>query len=176
MKGTKKRSNSNVEEMIRIDHAGEYAAKRIYEGQLRSIKCADAKKKIQEMAKGEEEHLSYFESQIVERKVRPTLLYPVIDKLAYAVGSITAKMGTEAAMVCTSAVEEVIAEHYQSQINDLDSEEKSLKSKITKFRDEELDHKNTAEDYDLKKAPAYNLLNNVIKGGCRAAIKIVKYL
>lgn len=168
--------NTEIEEMIRIDHAGEYAAKRIYEGQIANIKCPEAKKKIVEMAKGEEEHLSYFESQIKKRKVRPTMLYPVIDKLAYAVGAITARMGTESAMVCTSAVEEVIAEHYQNQIDSLDNKEKSLKKNIEKFREEELDHKHIAEDYDLKRAPAHKVLDSVIKGGCRAAIRIVKYL
>jgi ubiquinone biosynthesis monooxygenase Coq7 len=168
--------NKEIKEMIRIDHAGEYAAKRIYEGQLSSIKCPDAKKKIEKMAKGEEEHLSYFESQINNRRVRPTILYPVIDKLAYAVGAVTAKMGTEAAMVCTSAVEEVIAEHYQNQIDALGSEEKELRENIEKFREEELEHKNTAENYDLERAPAYKILHGVIKGGCKAAIKIVKYL
>ena len=168
--------DKEVDKMIRIDHAGEYAAKRIYEGQLSNIKCLDAKKKIQEMAKGEEEHLSYFESQIKKRRVRPTMLYPVIDKLAYAVGAVTAKMGTEAAMVCTSAVEEVIADHYQNQIDELDSKESDLKKNIEKFREEELEHKSTAEDYELERAPAYRLLNGVIKGGCKAAIKIVKYL
>ena len=172
----KKAKNRRINAMIRIDHAGEYAAKRIYEGQLNHIKDAKSKEKIQEMAKGEEKHLVYFEEELRKRKARPTILYPVVDKIAYGVGAVTAMMGKESAMVCTSAVEEVIAEHYSNQISELDDENSDLKEKITQFREEELEHKHIAEEYELRRAPGYKVLNGLIKGGCRVAIKLVKYL
>lgn len=170
--------NKKINTMIRVNHAGEYAAKRIYEGQLRYIKDSESKAQIEKMAKGEEKHLAYFENGLRERRARPTLLFPIVDKLSYAVGAVTAMLGKEAAMVCTSSVEDVIAEHYKEQMDLLGDDKKhaELKSKITEFREEELEHKDIADQYDLVKAPAYKALSAVIKGGCRAAIKIVKYL
>lgn len=167
-----------IKQMIRVNHAGEYAAKRIYEGQLQHIKDPQAYDEIKEMAKGEEAHLKYFEEQIVERKIRPTLLHFVVDKVSYGLGAVTAKLGTEAAMVCTSAVETVIADHYTQQIRYLDEEgsDANLRDKISIFRDEELEHKHTAESHDLEKAPAYKLLDKTIQTGCKIAIKLVKYL
>lgn len=172
----KKTDSKKINEMIRIDHAGEYAAKRIYEGQLDYIKDKESKVIIKEMAKGEEKHLAYFEEQLRKRKARPTALFPLVDKLAYGVGAITAIMGKESAMVCTSAVEEVIAEHYSKQMSELDSQHSELKDKIREFREEELEHKDIAEGYELHKAPGHKVLNGIIKGGCKVAIKLVKYL
>jgi len=170
--------DSKINTMIRVNHAGEYAAKRIYEGQLRYIKGKKSKAQIEEMAKGEEKHLAYFEEELRDKKARPTLLFPLVDKLSYALGAVTAVLGKEAAMVCTSSVEDVIAQHYKEQMNLLGDDKKHamLKSKIAEFREEELEHKDIADQYDLAKAPAYKALSAVIKGGCRAAIKIVKYL
>ncbi|MCH9753386.1 MAG: demethoxyubiquinone hydroxylase family protein [Alphaproteobacteria bacterium] len=170
------REKCKINEMIRIDHAGEYAAKRIYEGQLDYIKDKDSKEKIQEMAKGEEKHLAYFEEQLRARKARPTLLFPLVDKLAYSVGAVTAMMGKESAMVCTSAVEDVIAEHYSKQIEGLDDKNSDLRDNIREFREEELEHKHIAEEYELRRAPGHKVLNGIIKGGCKVAIKLVKYL
>jgi len=169
-------NNQKINQMIRIDHAGEYAAKRIYEGQLDYIKDKKSKVKIEEMAKGEEKHLAYFEGELRKRKARPTVLFPIIDKLAYGVGAVTAMMGKESSMVCTSAVEEVIADHYSQQISELGSKNSELKKKITEFREEELEHKHIAEEYELSRAPGYKILNGLIKGGCKVAIKLVKYL
>lgn len=170
--------NKKINTMIRVNHAGEYAAKRIYEGQLCYIKDENSKIQIEKMAKGEEKHLAYFENELRERKARPTSLFPIVDKISYALGAVTAVLGKEAAMVCTSSVEEVIAEHYKEQMDLLKDNKKhaELKSKIAEFREEELEHKDIADKYDLVKAPAYNALSALIKGGCRAAIKIVKYL
>jgi len=163
-----------IAEILRVNHAGEYAAKRIYQGQLDCIKDPGAKKIIQKMADGEVEHLEYFEKEIVKRKTRPTILQPIVHTVGYALGAITAKMGVKAAMACTSAVEEVIAEHYQTQINDLKDSEKELKNKIVKFRDDEIGHKETAIKNGAESAAAYPILSSLIKSGCRLAINLAK--
>lgn len=173
----KQKKDSYIDAAIRINHAGEYAAKRIYEGQLSSIKDEKTKELILDMAKGEEKHLSYFEQELVNRKIRPTILYPLVDKLAYGLGKITAMMGKETAMICTSAVENVIADHYQNQIDYLSTtNEMQLTETISQFREDELEHKDTAETYNLNLAPAYKALDSIIQTGCKTAIKLVKYL
>ena len=168
------RKEHSTNSMIRINHAGEYAAKRIYEGQLKYIKDIKSKELITEMAKGEEKHLEYFESEIKMRRARPTILYPLVGKVSYAVGVVTALFGKETAMACTSAVEEVIADHYKQQIEDLDDKDSELKNKIIEFREEELQHKHTADTYESG-GLGIKLLEKVIRGGCRTAIKLVRY-
>ncbi|MEQ9116023.1 MAG: demethoxyubiquinone hydroxylase family protein [Rickettsiales bacterium] len=163
-----------IAEILRVNHAGEYAAKRIYQGQLDCIKDPEAKKIIQEMADGEVEHLDYFENEIVKRKTRPTILHPLVHTIGYALGAVTAKMGTKAAMACTTAVEEVIADHYKDQIDSLNDSEKELKSKITKFREDEIGHKETALENDAEKFSAYPILSSVVKSGCKLAIRLAK--
>lgn len=165
-----------IAQIIRVNHAGEYAATRIYKGQLDYIKDQESKDIIQEMADGEVEHLSYFENEIVKRGSRPTILYPLVNICGYALGAVTAKMGTEAAMACTTAVEEVIADHYQGQLDKLEDSEIELKKKITKFRQDEIGHKDTAFENNAEAAPGYSLLSNTIKFGCKIAIKLAKYL
>lgn len=168
-------SREKIAQIIRINHAGEYAAKRIYEGQVDYTKNPSVREIIKKMAEGEEEHLEYFEEQIVKRGTRPTILYPLVNMLGYALGAVTAKIGPEAAMACTTAVEEVIADHYQHQLEELDDSEKSLKQNIKKFREDEIGHKETAYENDAEKAPAYKLLTGTVKIGCKLAIKMAKY-
>ena len=82
----------------------------------------------------------------------------------------TALMGREAAMACTVAVEEVIEEHYASQAAQLDEDESELRDTIKKFRDEELEHKETALAEGAEQAPAYPALTAAVKTGSRLAI------
>lgn len=156
-----------VEQIIRVDHAGEYGAKRIYEGQLAVLKGNTI---IQHMKEQEQEHLDYFEKAIVERRVRPTLLTPVWHVAGFALGAATALLGEKAAMACTVAVEEVIDGHYQSQLAKLGEDEAELKERITKFREEELEHRDTGLQHHAEQAPAYPVLTHVIKAGSRMAI------
>lgn len=174
--GTRPRDN-DVASMIRVNHAGEYGAKRIYEGQL-AVLGHDAKlhKLISHMAEQEQVHLDYFEKEIVKRGVRPTALHPVWHAAGYALGALTAKLGPEAAMACTVAVEEVISQHYKEQLDALDGrpDEKELRGKIAKFKAEEEEHHDIGLDHDAEQAPGYKLLSEIIKGGSRLAIKIAK--
>ena len=171
-----KSSKSKIEEFIRVDHAGERGAVKIYEGQLLAlntiIKDDDLKKTIEEMKLHEKEHCEFFENEIRKRKIRPTKFLPLWDLLGVGLGFGSTVLGKKAAMLCTASVEEVIDEHYQNQINQLGSDEKTLKKKITKFREDELHHKDIAYEKGATKKGFYSLMDKIIKTGSRVAINI----
>ena len=171
---TDEHKNRYLHESIRVNHAGERAAKNIYSAQIKFTKNPKTKKLLEHMLEQELVHLDYFENQLRERRVRPSLLLPLWDVMSYSLGAVTAIMGKEAAMMCTESVEDVIDQHYESQLDIL--EDKDLKDKIEQFREEELEHKQTATENDAHLSPAYSLLSNVIKFGCSAAIKLSKKL
>ena len=172
----KKTNKTKVEEFIRVDHAGERGAIKIYEGQLLAlntfIKNDKLKKIIEEMKVHEKEHCEYFENEIKKRDIKPTKLLPLWDLLGVGLGFGSTLLGKKAAMLCTASVEEVIDKHYQSQINQLGPEEKELKKKITKFRDDELDHKDIAYKEGATKKGFYSIMDKVIKTGSKIAINI----
>lgn len=165
-----------TDEMIRVDHAGEYGAVQIYRGQLavfdRVGAHAHAARVIAEMEAGEAEHLKTFDRLIAERGVRPTLMAPIWRVAGFGLGAITALMGEHAAHACTEAVEEVIEDHYARQSERLGRDDPELKSVIDRFREDEVGHKQTAIEQGAREAPGYSVLSAVIKLGCRAAIRI----
>ena len=165
-----------LEEIIRVDHAGERGAIKIYEGQLlalNTLKQDDALKKIiEDMKEHEKEHLDYFEQQIQKREIKPTYLLPLWDVMGVALGFGTAMLGKNAAMLCTASVEEVIENHYQNQIEKIGNDEKDLKEKIEKFKNDETDHKNLAYDSGATKKGIYLIMDKVIRAGSKIAIKI----
>ena len=165
-----------LEEIIRVDHAGERGAIKIYEGQLLALKTIkqddNLRNQIEEMKEHEKEHLDYFEKEIQKRKVKPTYLLPVWDLMGVALGFGTALLGKKTAMLCTASVEEVIENHYQNQLEKLGDDEKDLKAKIKKFREDELDHKNIAQESGATNKGIYSLIDKVIKTGSRIAITI----
>jgi ubiquinone biosynthesis monooxygenase Coq7 len=159
-----------VERMIRVDHAGEYGARRIYRGQLAILgQRADAAA-IRHMAEQEERHLAAFDRLVAERRVRPTALHPLWHVAGYALGAATALMGREAAMACTVAVEEVIDEHYAAQAAALGDDEPEFKRMIEEFRGEEIEHRDIGLAEGAEQAPGYELLKGAIKAGSRLAI------
>ena len=172
----KKIDKNKIEEFIRVDHAGERGAVKIYEGQLLAlntlIKDENLKKTIEEMKIHEKEHCEFFENEIKKRNIKPTKLLPLWDLLGVGLGFGSALLGKKAAMLCTASVEEVIDKHYLDQINQLDSKEKKLKSKIIKFRNDELLHKDIAYEKGATKEGAYRLLDKIIKTGSKIAINI----
>ena len=172
----KKTNKRNIEEFIRVDHAGERGAIKIYEGQLLAlntlIKNDSLKKTIQEMKNHEKEHLDYFENEIKKRNIEPTKFLPLWDILGITLGFGSTIMGKKAAMLCTASVEEVIDNHYQNQIKQLKNDEKKLKDKIIKFREDELHHKDIAYENGATKKGLYSLLDKVIKTGSKIAINI----
>ena len=172
----KKTSKHKIEEFIRVDHAGERGAIKIYEGQLLAlntfVKNDELKKIIEHMKEHEKEHCIYFENEIKKRNIKPTKLLPLWDLLGISLGFGSTLLGKKAAMLCTASVEEVIQEHYQNQIDQLESDEKKLKNKIIKFREEELNHKNIAYDEGATKNGAYFILDKIIKTGSKIAINI----
>lgn len=159
-----------LERVVRVDHAGEYGAKRIYAGQLAVLGKGPAGAAIRHMAEQEERHLAAFERIMADRRVRPTALMPIWHVAGFLLGAGTAILGERAAMACTVAVEEVIDEHYKGQIDALGEEEASLKADIARFRDEEIEHRDTALAHDAEGAPGYEPLTAVIKAGSRLAI------
>ena len=171
-----KKTDSKVEEFIRVDHAGERGAVKIYEGQLLAlntiIKNDDLKKTIEDMKEHEIEHCQFFENEIKKRKIRPTKFLPLWDLLGVGLGFGSTLLGKKAAMLCTASVEEVIDKHYLDQINQLGPEEKELKKKITKFRQDELDHKDIAYEEGASKKGLYSIMDKIIKTGSKIAINI----
>ncbi|MEQ9520760.1 MAG: demethoxyubiquinone hydroxylase family protein [Parvibaculum sp.] len=166
-----------IKEMIRVDHAGEYGAVRIYEGQLAVFKVLPHKKEItaalRRMAAEEKEHLERFSKLVNERDVRPTALNPLWHVGGFAMGAVTALMGEKAAHACTVAVETVIDEHYQRQIDELEllEGEDELKETIIQFREEEIAHKEEALAQGAAQAPGYPILSGAIGAICRFAIR-----
>ena len=172
----KKTNQKTLEEIIRVDHAGERGAIKIYEGQLLALKTVkqdnDLKDKIEEMREHEKEHLEYFEKEIQKRKIKPTYLLPVWDLMGVTLGFGTALLGKKAAMLCTASVEEVIEDHYQNQLKKIGDEEESLKEKIKKFRVDEVEHKNIAYEAGATNKGLYSIMDKVIRTGSRIAITI----
>ena len=172
----KKTNKKKVEEFIRVDHAGERGAIKIYEGQLLAlntiVKDHKLKKKIEEMQIHEREHCDYFEKEIKRRNIKPTKFLPLWDLLGVGLGFGSTLIGKKAAMLCTASVEEVIDKHYQNQIDQLKNDEKELKNKIIKFREDELHHKDIAYNEGATKEGFYSVMDKVIKTGSKIAISI----
>ena len=167
-------ASDDIAAMIRVDHAGEYGAVRIYQGQLAVFGSAKTRtaEAIRHMAKQEEVHLKAFDALVNERGVRPTILKPLWRIAGYALGAATALMGEKAAMACTEAVEDVIDRHYAAQVERLGERDPELKKTVETFRADEIDHRNTATAHGAAGAPAYRLLTGAIKAGCRVAIAL----
>ncbi len=172
----KKTNKNKIEEFIRVDHAGERGAIKIYEGQLLALntikKDENLKKIIEDMKSHEIEHSNYFDKEIKKRNIKPTKLLPLWDLFGVGLGFSTTLLGKRAAMLCTASVEEVIQEHYANQLTQLEEDESKLKEKIKKFRDDEIMHKDIAYDEGATKHGPYVLLDKIIKIGSRIAIKI----
>ena len=169
-------NKKKIEEFIRVDHAGERGAIKIYEGQLLAlntfIKDDNLKKTIEEMKEHEKEHCDYFENEIKKRNINPTKLLPLWDLMGVGLGFGSTILGKKAAMLCTASVEEVIDKHYLNQIKQLGNDEKNLKKKIVKFREDELNHKDIAYEKGATKKGIYSILDKVIKTGSKIAINI----
>ena len=165
-----------LEEIIRVDHAGERGAIKIYEGQLLALKTIkqdqDLRDKIEKMQEHEKEHLEYFEKEIKKRKIKPTYLLPLWDIMGVTLGFGTALLGKRAAMLCTASVEEVIEDHYQNQLKKLGKDESILKEKIEKFKSDEINHKNIAYEAGATNKGFYSVMDKIIRTGSRIAITI----
>ncbi|HIM45011.1 MAG TPA: demethoxyubiquinone hydroxylase family protein [Alphaproteobacteria bacterium] len=159
-----------VERMIRVDHAGEYGAVRIYAGQRAVLRHGAAARAIDEMAEKEREHLAAFDRLVGERRVRPTALMPLWHIAGFALGAATAMMGVRAAMACTAAIEELIEGHYADQAAKLGDDEADLRETIEAYRADEIAHREEALAHDADQAPGYEILSGAIKTGSRLAI------
>ena len=161
--------------MLRVDQAGEYGATRIYAGQLAVLPAdSPAAKLVSRMAMQERRHLRRFDSLMAERRVRPTLLQPIWNVAGFALGVGTALVGEEAAMACTDAIETEIDRHYKGQLDALGTSDPELSADIAEFRDEEIEHRDTARAAGAERAPAYPLLTGAIRAACRVALALTK--
>ena len=172
----KKSDKKKIEEFIRVDHAGERGAIKIYEGQLLAlntfVKDDELKKTIEEMKEHEREHANYFEQEIRKRRIKPTKFLPLWDLLGVGLGFGSTLLGKKAAMLCTASVEEVIDEHYQNQIDQIEADEEELKEKIIKFREDELHHKDIAYEKGASKDGIYSIFDKIVKTGSKIAIRV----
>lgn len=174
-------SRARREEMLRVDHAGEYGAVAIYRGQLAVFERRQGHERIvgqlREMAAQEQTHLDTFDDLLTREDVRPTLASPVWNLAGFALGVATALLGEKAAHACTEAIETVIGDHYTDQIDELErAGETALAATFTSFRDEELAHRDLALDEGAREAPGYPVLASLIRFGCSAAIRISEKL
>jgi len=172
----KKTDQKILEEIIRVDHAGERGAIKIYEGQLLALNTIredkNLKKIIEEMKEQEKEHLEYFEKEIQKRGMKATYMLPLWDLMGVSLGFGTALLGKKAAMLCTASVEEVIENHYENQLSKIGDDEKDLKAKIEKFKGDEVNHKNTAYESGATKSGLYSIMDKIIRTGSKIAITI----
>lgn len=169
-----KSKQAMLDEMVRVNHAGEYGAKQIYKGQLAVLHKDECAETLKHMEEQELEHLRAFEDYMQKYKARPTALLPLWHVAGFALGAGTALMGKRAAMACTVAVETVIADHYQEQLDQLGNDELELKQSIKKFREEEIEHHDIGIEHEAEQAPFYQMLSGAIKTGCKAAIWVAK--
>ncbi|HEY1751514.1 MAG TPA: demethoxyubiquinone hydroxylase family protein [Caulobacteraceae bacterium] len=169
---------ARLEEMLRVDHAGELAAGAIYRGQRAVLRASPgagrALAQIADLEAQEDEHLARFDALITERRVRPSLLAPLWRAAGFGLGAATALIGEKAAHACTEAVETVIEAHYGAQIAEIEAREPALAAELSRFRDDELAHRDIAIAEGAREAPAYPLLTAVVRAGCRAAIRIAE--
>jgi len=172
----KKTDQKILEEIIRVDHAGERGAIKIYEGQLLALNTIkedkNLKRIIEEMKEHEKEHLEYFEKEIHKRNMKPTYMLPLWDLMGISLGFGTALLGKKAAMLCTASVEEVIENHYENQLSKIGDDEKDLKTKIEKFKGDEVNHKNIAYESGATKSGLYSIMDKIIRTGSKIAITI----
>lgn len=180
--------SKKLEEIIRVDHAGEMGAKVIYDGQIAALKLQkdDATLQlVQHMKEQEDVHFDYFNSAIKKQKIRPTAMQPLWKIGGFAMGFFTALAGKKAAMTCTTAVEEVIDEHYREQVAALTREEEflddeqkkelgALREKIEKFRAEELEHRDIAYENKAAEFAAFLPLSFAVKCATKFAIAVSK--
>jgi len=171
---------ARLAEILRVDHAGELGAVHIYRGQQAVFARAKDKQAIaaqlREMEGHEAVHLKAFDGLLNDRHVRPTLLAPLWRAAGFALGAGTALLGEKAAHACTEAVESVIEDHYAGQISELQHRDPPLAAELTKFRDDELGHRDQAIAAGAKEALGYPLLSSAIRAGCRLAIRVSQKL
>lgn len=167
-------SKPSLASMLRVNHAGEYGAQRIYAGQIAVLGKSAIGDELRHMAAQEDVHLAAFNKLLPEHGVRPTALLPLWHIAGYALGVGSALLGEKAAMAATVAVESVITEHYDDQLRTGVLQDAQLQATVQQFRDEEMQHHDTGLAHDAENAPMYPLLITAIRGICKAAIALSK--
>lgn len=164
--------SAKISSIVRVDHAGEFGAVRIYDGQLAVLGERPVGTMLRHMREQEREHLASFARVMAEREARPTVMLPLWHVGGFALGALTAILGERSAMACTEAVEDTVVAHYDRQLEQLPRSEAALSTLITRIRDEEREHGDDAVASGARRAPGYRILYAAISAGCRAAIRI----
>ena len=165
-------NRKKIEEIIRVDLAGEKGAIGIYKGQLAIIKNKSLSKEVNEMLKKEEEHFKKFSELLIKYRVRPTILDPIWEKGAFALGLLSAALGKKATMACTEAVEEVIINHYNNQAKFLKGKDNYLEKVTRKFADDEKEHMHQAKNHDTGDDVFHKAFKLGVKSLSKLAIKL----
>ena len=166
-----------INEILRVDHAGEYGAQRIYAGQIKFTKNKALKKILKKMISEEKKHLDYFEKEMVSKRIRPTVMYPIWNAGGFALGALTAILGEKYVMACTDSIETVIVEHYKEQLDYLkDSDEKELIKNIRKFVDEEAEHQKVGEQNSQQNDLRLKFFKKIITKLTQTAIRVSEKL
>lgn len=164
-----------LQSLLRVNHAGEWAAVKIYEGQLRVLKDSPSASILRHMLDQESKHYKKFDTALYQHNIHPTLLQPFWERAAYGLGVVSALLGTKAAMACTVAVEEVIEDHYTHQLNHLPSDTPpQIQNLITECYQEEVAHKEIGNNHHAQDMKGYKAFTGAIKAGCRLAIWLSK--
>ncbi|KAK5646057.1 hypothetical protein RI129_004521 [Pyrocoelia pectoralis] len=172
-------TNDNLHSIVRVDHAGELGADRIYAGQMFILGHTEKGPLIQHMWDQEKVHRAKFEELIVKHRVRPTVMVPIWNIAGFVLGAGSALLGDKAAMACTVAVETVIVDHYNDQLRELMEDpntNKEILETIKQFRDEEQEHHDIGIDHGAEQAPFYKAFSELVKFGCKTAISISKVI
>jgi ubiquinone biosynthesis monooxygenase Coq7 len=173
---------TKLHSLVRVDHAGESGAKWIYSAQLRWVKNPETKKVLQEMYDQEIKHLLFFEEKMRDMHVRPTILLPLWRWMGGFTGAVSALLGEKAIFGYTEAVEEVIVEHYQKQINDLKKDKTNLEDNekliqtLETFKTDEEKHSSFLKEKGYKLSPVERFFKAAVQGGVRFAIKLSQYV
>ncbi|RNF26527.1 ubiquinone biosynthesis protein COQ7 [Trypanosoma conorhini] len=178
-----------IDEVVRVDQAGEVAAVRICKYQLFWTSPLDASiPVVKEILKDEVVHEKTMNELAAKHSVRLTALDPIFHLGAFAMATATAFLGKEAMMCCHAAVEITIAGHYNDQLRELEAMEnvgtvlkdgdakawKDVKDIVVKFRNEEEHHQRLGETNGADQAPAYPILYNGIRLACKMGVALAK--
>tara|TARA_B100000035_G_scaffold4182_1_gene3748 strand:- start:2596 stop:3123 length:528 start_codon:yes stop_codon:yes gene_type:complete len=172
-----KKLDKSIRQIVRVNHAGEFGAQKIYHGQIKYLKNIRLKKKIQKISDEEKVHFDYFNEQILKYRVRPTLMSPLWSFLGNSIGLISSRLGEDYVNACTESVEEIIVDHYKKQITFLNNKniKNDLKKKIEKFCKEEDAHREDAlNSRKGRDKLGLEIFKKLTKLGTRAAIEISK--
>jgi 3-demethoxyubiquinol 3-hydroxylase len=153
-----------VARIVKVNHAGEYGAIRIYTAQIgvSSWRYPEAVPALADMLEHEKQHCAAFYGAMPARHARPCRVMRLWSYGGWLLGFITALFGRQAIWVCTAAVEAAVHRHLDDQLAFLAGRDSELHGIISAIREEELSHLHYAEAQIVTAAAPYRLLGGLI--------------